>query len=1004
MAKSKKTFLWLAGSIATVLALIAGLLFVLPLYLNSPAAKKKVQTVLSRELGSTITFERLDLSLLPLPHVTIERPGLSIPEEAGVSLKSLSIYPQVVPLIKGKVIVSRIEMQEPDFKIVLREKAMQADSAALGGIRAGIRNVLASLNANAPGLAVQIHKGTLALYQREHRLISLQNIDARFGALPEGMEMAMRAKSASWGDVALNGTWSFDEDAAGVQGLSGTLGHSSLSGLNARLTWNRPAGLEILSGTALIRLDELRRWLLAIDYPVPYLKDFTNLTGTVELTSLIAKGPIARFIGWQWKIAGLAQSVAVESSLLPAPLALSGSFSSEQNSIELANASVSLGRSIVSRVFARLEWRKEPRIRISSGRAVLALDELSAWRSRSNGLSDALKEIQALSGLVRLSAISLDGPLLRPDAWKASLAGAVENLELAARLLPGPAAVSRGTFSWTPSRLVLTDVHTSLQDASFTVSGALTGSPKDIKSADLVMDGSAGPESVQWVFTTLALPQKFLVNAPLTFAGVHVAWQRDSGASVVGKASAAGDVSVDFDLHQVPGALVIRKATIKDRGSDAGLSLHYRRPVAEISFQGTLAQTTLNKLFARLPPGNGTIQGDLRASIQLDQWEGSTAEGNLKGTKIIIPWGSAAPGEVDGFSLRAAEHITTVDSADLTWGGHRYSMSGTVRAAGKGFMLDMDLAADVIDVKMIRQALERRNEEREEQKTPSFAKPLVLGTMRVRSPSLLYDKYTFSPVRAVVTFEPDNVRMVFSEANTCSLSIPGTLVFSHAGISLDLRPAAAGQNLEAAVKCLLGEEVRISGAFDLSAEFRAAGKGGTLLPALEGTVSLSAKEGKIYRYPLLAKIFSILSVTEIFRGKTPELGGSGFSYRSLIVKGELHQGKLLLDRAFIDGSSIDLIAEGEVDFANRRIDLVMLVAPFSTINWIVRHIPLVGKVMGGTLISIPVKVSGDLADPEVTFLAPSAVGMRLVELMKNILELPVAIISPVLPREKEDRK
>jgi hypothetical protein len=1004
MTVRKKILLWLAGSMVIVLALVAGLLFFTPLYLNSPAAKKKVQTVLAREQGMAVTYERLDLSLFPFPHVTIEEPGLSIPKEVKISLKSLSIYPQVLPLLKGKVVISKIEMREPDFRIVLRERTMQAEPVTLGGIKAGIRNALASLNAFAPGLAVQIGKGTLALYQREHRIVSLQNIDARFAALPGGMDMAMRAESASWGAVALSGTWSFDEDTAGVADLSGSLGHSSLSGLNARLTWKGPASLEILSGTALIRLDELRRWLLAIDYPVAYLKDVTGLKGTVRLTSMTAIGPIARFSDWHWKIAGLAQSVVVETTLLPGPLTLSGSFSSEHNSIEAANASASLRKSAFSRVFARLDWRKEPRIRISSGQAVLALEELSAWRSRSKSLSDAVKGLQTLTGIVRLSAISLNGPLLRPDAWRASLTGSVENMTLVMLRLPGPLAIARGTFSLTPSRLDLTDVHTLLQDASFTLSGSLAGFPKDIISADLVTEGTAGPEIVQWVFTTLALPQKFLVNAPLSFAGVHLAWQREAGASLVGKASVAGGLALDFDVHQLPGAFVIRKATIKDQGSDAGLSLQYRGSIADISFQGTLAQATLNKLFARLPAGDGTIRGDLRATIQFDRPEGSTAEGALEGADIIIPWGRAAPVAVTGFSIRAEEKTVTVHSADLTWGGHRYSTSGTVRAAGEGFLLDMDLGADVIDVKMIRQALERGNGDNKEQQVRPIAKSVISGAVRVQATSLLYDQYTFSPVRAVVTFEPGNVRMVFSEANTCGLSVPGTLVFGRHTISLDLKPAAAGQNLESAIKCLVGEEVRISGDFDLSAVARATGKGGTLLSSLEGTVDLTARDGKIYRYPLLAKVFSILSVTEIFRGKTPELGGSGFPYRSLIVKGELRRGKLLLDRAFIDGSSIDLIAEGEVDIARGKIDLVVLVAPFSTINWIVRHIPLVGKVMGGTLISIPVKVSGDLADPEVTFLAPSAVGSRLVELMKNILQLPVDIISPVLPREKETRK
>jgi hypothetical protein len=109
-------------------------------------------------------------------------------------------------------------------------------------------------------------------------------------------------------------------------------------------------------------------------------------------------------------------------------------------------------------------------------------------------------------------------------------------------------------------------------------------------------------------------------------------------------------------------------------------------------------------------------------------------------------------------------------------------------------------------------------------------------------------------------------------------------------------------------------------------------------------------------------------------------------------------------KAHIGGASIDLVAEGKIDIAEKKKELVVLVAPFSTINGIIRHIPLVGKIMGGRLISIPVKVSGNLEDPDVTFLAPSAVGTRIIDIIENIGGLPVEFISPALPDKKEDSK
>jgi hypothetical protein len=123
----------------------------------------------------------------------------------------------------------------------------------------------------------------------------------------------------------------------------------------------------------------------------------------------------------------------------------------------------------------------------------------------------------------------------------------------------------------------------------------------------------------------------------------------------------------------------------------------------------------------------------------------------------------------------------------------------------------------------------------------------------------------------------------------------------------------------------------------------------------------------------------------------------------MAIRGGIHQGKFTVEKAYIGGQSLDLIAQGEVDIAGGRMDLIVLVAPFSTINWVIRHIPLGGKVMGGTLISIPVRVSCDLASPDVVFLSPTAVGTRILNLLENIIKLPVEIISPLMPKD-EDKK
>jgi hypothetical protein len=62
----------------------------------------------------------------------------------------------------------------------------------------------------------------------------------------------------------------------------------------------------------------------------------------------------------------------------------------------------------------------------------------------------------------------------------------------------------------------------------------------------------------------------------------------------------------------------------------------------------------------------------------------------------------------------------------------------------------------------------------------------------------------------------------------------------------------------------------------------------------------------------------------------------------------------------------------------------------------------VGYILGGSLLSMPVRVSGELRDPKVAYFSPSQVGSELLAPMERILKIPFKVIDPFLPsRTKE---
>ena len=112
---------------------------------------------------------------------------------------------------------------------------------------------------------------------------------------------------------------------------------------------------------------------------------------------------------------------------------------------------------------------------------------------------------------------------------------------------------------------------------------------------------------------------------------------------------------------------------------------------------------------------------------------------------------------------------------------------------------------------------------------------------------------------------------------------------------------------------------------------------------------------------------------------------------------------LSLKEGILDSVSMKIIARGDWDLTNDKIDFVVLVAPLKTVDSIVGKIPLVRRIFKDSLVSIPVKVKGDLRNPQVTPLSPSAVGSEILGIMGRTLTLPFTLIEPIMPKKKENQ-
>jgi hypothetical protein len=268
---------------------------------------------------------------------------------------------------------------------------------------------------------------------------------------------------------------------------------------------------------------------------------------------------------------------------------------------------------------------------------------------------------------------------------------------------------------------------------------------------------------------------------------------------------------------------------------------------------------------------------------------------------------------------------------------------------------------------------------------------------------LTYDAYEVHPLEGTVSFDPSNVRISVGKAGVCGMSFQGQAKLNDQLWEIYLAPAATDQDLDTTLTCMTTKKDLATGSYDLNGELTAKAKSEAFPGSLSGNVAFSAEKGRIYRFGLLAKIFAILNVTEVYRGEIPDLTGEGFAYSSMNVRAKIAEGKIIMEECAIDGASMGIACEGDIDIADKGMDLTILVAPFKTVDRIIAKIPMIRSILDGRLISIPFSAKGNWKDPQVMPLPPTAVGAGVLGILERTLKLPIAIIQPVLPPKKNGK-
>ncbi|MBI5468436.1 MAG: AsmA-like C-terminal domain-containing protein [Deltaproteobacteria bacterium] len=170
---------------------------------------------------------------------------------------------------------------------------------------------------------------------------------------------------------------------------------------------------------------------------------------------------------------------------------------------------------------------------------------------------------------------------------------------------------------------------------------------------------------------------------------------------------------------------------------------------------------------------------------------------------------------------------------------------------------------------------------------------------------------------------------------------------------------------------------------------------------LQGSAALEAKRGRLWKVTILTKIFSLVNILSI-----DELFKRGLPYRTLSGDFSMDRGIISTEKMTLESDSLRMSAVGEISVPEKKIDAVLAMSPFVTIDKIVSEIPLAGWIIAGkdqSVVSMYFGIDGELKDPLILPKPITMIEKGVFGIFQRILETPERLLMPE-KNEKNEKK
>ena len=208
MARKKRIYIIFAGAAGLLLVFLLCLNYLASALINIESIKENIQTYVSGKTGGTIDYQSIDLKIIPFTHASVNKAVISIPGKASGTVERLNMYPKILPLFFGEVLVDKIRITSPEMRVHIPLNGRKTGKGKGTAGPDAFREMLAALPvppaSESQSFSITVEGGKVDLAGGDERLFSFEDISAEMNFSPEELQIAMSCHSSAWQDISIN--------------------------------------------------------------------------------------------------------------------------------------------------------------------------------------------------------------------------------------------------------------------------------------------------------------------------------------------------------------------------------------------------------------------------------------------------------------------------------------------------------------------------------------------------------------------------------------------------------------------------------------------------------------------------------------------------------------------------------------------------------------------------------------------------------------------------------